>query len=140
LFFSLQGTGPVYGINQKKIAFYATTPTLQIGVLYTNNEVSIDTWHHVMIVKNSNLISLYLDGILSSSTNYPNLQLSNETGIIIPVKNEIAIFDTMQLIYHDKDLFQNLQSKSRVNIVSRFQQELVWNNLLQEYKRLEKNV
>ncbi|GAA4076290.1 glycosyltransferase family 4 protein [Flavobacterium cheonanense] len=66
--------------------------------------------------------------------------ISNETGIIIPVKNEIAIFDAMQLLYHDKDLFQNLQSKSRVNIVSRFQQELVWNNLLQEYKRLENNV
>lgn len=66
--------------------------------------------------------------------------ISNETGIIIPVKNEIAIFDAMQLLYHDKDLFQKLQSKSRVNIVSRFQQELVWNNLLQEYKRLENNV
>jgi len=66
--------------------------------------------------------------------------ISNETGIIIPVKNEITIFDAMQLLYHDKDLFQKLQSKSRVNIVSRFQQELVWNNLLQEYKRLENNV
>lgn len=66
--------------------------------------------------------------------------IPNENGIIIPVKNEIAIFDTMQLLYHDKDLFQNLQSKSRVNIVSRFQQELVWNNLLKEYKRLENNV
>lgn len=66
--------------------------------------------------------------------------IPNGNGIIIPVKNEIAIFDTMQLLYHDKDLFQKLQSKSRVNIVSRFQQELVWNNLLKEYKRLENNV
>ncbi|WP_396146821.1 glycosyltransferase family 4 protein [Flavobacterium sp.] len=66
--------------------------------------------------------------------------ISNETGIIIPVKNEIAIFDAMQLLFHDNDLFQKLQSKSRVNIVSRFQQEFVWNSLLQEYKRLENNV
>ncbi|GAA4039796.1 glycosyltransferase family 4 protein [Flavobacterium chungnamense] len=66
--------------------------------------------------------------------------IPNETGIIIPVKNEIAIFEAMQLLFHDKDLFQKLQSKSRFNIVSRFQQELVWNTLLQEYKRLENNV
>lgn len=46
----------------------------------------------------------------------------------------------MQLLYNEKDLFQKLKSKSRVNIVSRFQKELVWNNLLQEYKRLENNV
>nr|WP_298392087.1 glycosyltransferase family 4 protein [Flavobacterium sp.] len=66
--------------------------------------------------------------------------IPNENGIILPIKNEIAIFDAMHLLYYDKDLFQKLQSKSRVNIVSRFQQELVWNNLLQEYKRLENNV
>ena len=66
--------------------------------------------------------------------------IPNETGIIIPVKNEIAIFDAMQMLYNDKDMFLKLQLKSRSNIVSRFQQELVWNNLLKVYKRLENNV
>jgi len=66
--------------------------------------------------------------------------IPNENGIIIPVKNEIAIFEAMQLISSDKELFLKLKLKSRDYIVSSFQQELVWKTLLEEYKRLEKDV
>jgi glycosyltransferase involved in cell wall biosynthesis len=66
--------------------------------------------------------------------------IPNENGIIIPVKNEIAIFEAMQLISSDKELFLKLKLKSRDYIVSSFQQEVVWKALYEEYKRLEKDV
>ncbi len=97
LFFSLQGTGPAYGINQDKISFYATTSTSQIGSLFTSNVVSINAWHHIIIVKNSNLISLFLDGVLSSNTNYPNLQLQNSSGISFGNTSSAPISDNYKI-------------------------------------------
>ena len=63
--------------------------------------------------------------------------IPQENGIIIPVKNERAVFEAMQLIYQEKELFLKLKLKSRAYIGSRFPQELVWSSLLQEYKKLE---
>ncbi len=84
--------------------------------------------------------AMNLPCIVTDISGCNEIVIPNENGIIIPVKNKIAIFDAMQLLYQDKNLLKRLNSKSRANIASRFQQELVWNNLLQEYKRLEKNV
>jgi glycosyltransferase involved in cell wall biosynthesis len=66
--------------------------------------------------------------------------ISNENGIVIPVKNENAIFEAMQLLSLDKELFLKLKLKSRGYIVTSFQQELVWKALHEEYKRIEKDV
>jgi glycosyltransferase involved in cell wall biosynthesis len=66
--------------------------------------------------------------------------IQNENGIILPVKNEIAIFEAMKLIFEDRNLFLKLKQNARIQIESRFQQELVWKTLLQEYKRLENDL
>ena len=63
-----------------------------------------------------------------------------QNGIIIPVKNEIAIFDAMQLVLNDKQLYNSLKRQARFNITIRYEQKIVWAALLQEYKRLKKNV
>lgn len=64
----------------------------------------------------------------------------NHNGIIIPVKNEIAIFDAMQLLLEDEKTFRFLQSNARASIESRFDQQVVWNALLNEYKNITRNV
>lgn len=66
--------------------------------------------------------------------------IQNENGIILPVKNEIAIFEAMKLIFEDRNLFLKIKQNARIQIESRFQQELVWKTLLQEYKRLENDL
>lgn len=63
-----------------------------------------------------------------------------QNGIIIPVKNEIAILNAMQLVLNDKQLYNSLKRQARFNITIRYEQKIVWAALLQEYKRLKKNV
>ncbi len=65
---------------------------------------------------------------------------NNHNGIILPVKNEIAIFDAMQLLLEDENLYHSLQLNARQSIESRFDQQVVWNALLDEYKIITQNV
>lgn len=65
---------------------------------------------------------------------------NNHNGIILPVKNEIAIFDAMQLLLEDENLYHSLQLNARQSIESRFDQQVVWNALLDEYKIIIQNV
>lgn len=57
-------------------------------------------------------------------------------GLIVPVKNSIELFDAMDRLLVDKQLFQELKSNSRQMIVSRFEQQYVWEAILKEYKSL----
>ncbi len=57
-------------------------------------------------------------------------------GLIIPVKKEIELEKAMQRILLDNDLYSKLKNNSREQIVSRYSQDLVWNALLDEYKKL----
>jgi hypothetical protein len=46
----------------------------------------------------------------------------------------------MELLIHDIDLRNRLKSNAREMITSRYEQKLVWEALLEEYKRLEKQI
>jgi glycosyltransferase involved in cell wall biosynthesis len=46
----------------------------------------------------------------------------------------------MKKMIEDNDLRTHLQQNSRKMIVSRFEQKVVWEAILSEYKSLEKNV
>ena len=71
-----------------------------------------------------------------------NINGSNEiieegkNGMIIPVKNATVLFDAMVKMMTDTQLKLN----AREMITSRFEQKVVWEALLSEYKSLEKNV
>lgn len=60
----------------------------------------------------------------------------NKNGLIIPVKNNIALEQAMQKMYHDNELYLNLKAKSRDLILEDFKQEVVWNAVLEEYNKL----
>lgn len=61
-------------------------------------------------------------------------------GIIIPKKNTSAIFEAMTQLLLDEQLYQKTQQHSREVIVERYEQKIVWQAILEEYKRLEKSV
>ncbi len=66
--------------------------------------------------------------------------IEGQNGTIIPVKNESAIYNAMIKLSSDKDYYSVLKSNARKMITSRYEQQVVWEALLAEYKSLEKNV
>lgn len=60
-----------------------------------------------------------------------------ENGLIIPSKDNDALLNAMLTLMNDDDLRKGLSDNSRYMITSRFQQQLVWEAQLEEYKKLE---
>lgn len=63
--------------------------------------------------------------------------LEGENGLIIPVKDSNAVYESMKKMMEDSSLRTCLQKKARLMIVSRYEQEVVWKALLAEYEKLE---
>lgn len=59
-----------------------------------------------------------------------------KNGIIVPVKDTQSLEQAMKRLMEDTLYYQKLQSQTRAMIGNRFQQELVWQALLQEYNSL----
>lgn len=57
-------------------------------------------------------------------------------GIIIPVKNTEAIRTAMLKLLNDKEYYQELKANSRIMITERYEQQVVWDALLEEYNTL----
>jgi glycosyltransferase involved in cell wall biosynthesis len=57
-------------------------------------------------------------------------------GLIIPPKDIIALQNAMISLLEDKNVFKNLKNNARQMITSRYEQKLVWEALLEEYRRL----
>lgn len=63
-----------------------------------------------------------------------------ENGTIIPVKNSIAIYEAMKKMVENVAFYNQLKENSRKRIVDHYEQKVVWNAILNEYKKLEENV
>ena len=57
-----------------------------------------------------------------------------KNGLIIPVKNSDALYEKMELLLTDTDLYNHLQKNARFMICTRYEQQVVWEALLEEYK------
>jgi glycosyltransferase involved in cell wall biosynthesis len=55
-------------------------------------------------------------------------------GIIIPVKNKSVLLDKMKELFKNKIYNDHLKKNARTMIVSRYEQEAVWQSILLEYK------
>ena len=65
--------------------------------------------------------------------------MEGKNGTIIAPKDIDALTNAMQKFLEEKERWQDANSY-RKTIVDRFQQEIVWNALLAEYKTLEAHV
>lgn len=63
--------------------------------------------------------------------------VDGRNGIIIPVKDHEAIRQAMRQLLSNPDIAKQLSSHARPDIVSRYEQALLWQALLAEYKSLE---
>lgn len=81
-----------------------------------------------------------LPSIVTDINGCNEIIISGENGILIEPKSTEAIYWSMRRILNDNDLIIRLKNNARNKIVSRYQQQVVWEAILSEYKSLEGNV
>jgi len=82
--------------------------------------------------------ALGLPSIVTDINGCNEIIKNNVNGLLVPPKRPDILLDTMFLLLNDSLLYQNLKSNSRSLILERFQQQTVWDSLLEEYKSLIK--
>lgn len=65
--------------------------------------------------------------------------IEGQNGTIIPVKDVDALYKVMKKMVDAVNFRTQLQQNSRPMIISRYEQQVVWEAILAEYKRLEKS-
>lgn len=58
-----------------------------------------------------------------------------QNGLIIPVKDPVALEKAMRLLVEDQTLYQKLQQQARKKVVDNYEQQVVWEALLAAYKK-----
>ena len=84
--------------------------------------------------------AMELPSIVTDINGCNEIIIEGENGVIIPVKNSNAVYESMKKMMEDSSLRTYLQKNARPMIVSRYEQEVVWKALLAEYQKLENNV
>lgn len=81
-----------------------------------------------------------LPSIVSDINGCNEIIVENHNGMIIPVKNTKAIFEAMKEMVENVAFYHQLKENSRKRIVDNYEQKVVWEAILNEYKSLEKHV
>jgi glycosyltransferase involved in cell wall biosynthesis len=79
-----------------------------------------------------------LPSIVTDINGCNEIIINEKNGIIIPVKNSEAIEKAVLRMIYEKDFFASLQSNTREMIRSRYEQKLIWESILEEYKQAKK--
>lgn len=77
-----------------------------------------------------------LPSIVSDINGCNEIIENNRNGFIIPVKDSEAVFEKMKLYLYNNSIYTFHKSVARDRIESRYQQSLVWEAILLEYKFL----
>jgi glycosyltransferase involved in cell wall biosynthesis len=81
-----------------------------------------------------------LPSIVTNINGSNEIIIDGQNGVIVPVKNPTELHDAMMKMMSNSDFYSHLQGKARAMIISRYEQQVVWEAILLEYKRLEQNV
>lgn len=81
-----------------------------------------------------------LPSIVTDINGCNEIIIDNENGVIIPPKDENKLFEAMLSFIDNPFMVERMASNSRKLIVDRYEQRVVWNALLEEYRRLEKEL
>ncbi|CAM1333941.1 glycosyltransferase family 4 protein [Tenacibaculum aestuariivivum] len=74
--------------------------------------------------------------IVSNINGCNEIIVEGENGIIVPVKNTKKFKLAMKELVDNSILYKELKNNCRNMIINRYEQKFVWNELLEEYKRL----
>lgn len=80
--------------------------------------------------------AMELPSIVSDINGCNEIIVEGVNGTIIPVKSDEAILSSMKNLMQNKEYFNLLQSKARSMITSRYEQKVVWEAILKEYRVL----
>ena len=81
-----------------------------------------------------------LPSIVTNINGSNEIIINGQNGVIVPIKNTAELYDAMLKMMSDFDFYSHLQRNARAMIVSCYEQQVVWEAILSEYKRLEQNV
>lgn len=84
--------------------------------------------------------AMELPAIVSNINGCNEIVVSGENGILVEPKSTEAVYQAMKSILENNELTVRLKNNARHRIVSRYQQQVVWEAILKEYKSLEGNV
>jgi glycosyltransferase involved in cell wall biosynthesis len=76
--------------------------------------------------------------IVSDINGCNELVTHNTSGIIVPVKNETALQDAMDVLMNDIEKCKSFASIARENILTHYEQSQVWNYILNAYNQMLK--
>jgi len=79
-----------------------------------------------------------LPSIVSDINGCNEIIIDDKNGLIVPVKNTEKLKEAMQRMKSDTAYYQQLKMNARPMIESRYEQSVIWNALLSEYKKLLK--
>jgi len=83
--------------------------------------------------------AMELPAIVSDINGCNEIIIEGKNGIIIPVKNVEAVKDAMEMMLTNKELYLKMKRNARRMITERYEQQVVWDALLTEYKSLLKD-
>ena len=83
--------------------------------------------------------SMGLPSIVTDINGCNEIVIQGENGIIIPPKDEQALFDAMKSVLLNKSDLKNMASNARSMIISRYEQKMVWEAMLNIYNGEIKN-
>lgn len=82
--------------------------------------------------------AMELPSIVSDINGCNEIIIEGENGMIVPARNSGKLKSAMNKILSDTDLYHTLKMNSRPMIQSRYEQSVIWNELLKEYQTLLK--
>lgn len=81
--------------------------------------------------------AMNLPAIVSNINGCNEIIINNKNGIIIEPKNTEELVNAMNLLFHNTQIREKLAENSRNLIVSRYNQLLVWQNIVNQYQQLK---
>lgn len=82
--------------------------------------------------------AMELPSIVSDINGCNEIIIENENGVIVPVKDSESLREKMEKMILNKDYYQKLKKNARPMIEDRFEQSVIWNAILSEYRKLIK--
>ena len=80
--------------------------------------------------------AMALPSIVTNINGCNEIIKEGENGMIIPVKDSAALQKAMEKVMDDTGNYYSMKSNARPLIESRYRQEVVWQALLEEYRRV----
>jgi len=84
--------------------------------------------------------AMELPAIVSNINGCNEIIIEGENGLIIPVKNRTDLQEAMLKLATDQTLYDHLKINARYRIVKNYEQTVVWQAILEEYRTAEQHV